>query len=212
MQCGMWRDRTKPPRGRSHKPHDPKLPIPAAILSRLPSRSLARVAGHSKGRSRPSDRRSPGPRTHPRRLAAHWIPDRSCGSIAHLARRQSPSACTATRLFVDLVRGAGGFRSQSGASRSSDPTGRQAWSWVRAQDRRRCRGPPQRPFSSGEADRGVSADSRDHLDLITPLARKPSSLSWIFFRILGVMLGVGMLGFGRGRADVGPHLGTSPMT
>jgi len=26
------------------------------------------------------------------------------------------------------------------------------------------------------------------------------------------MLGVGMLGFGRGRADVGPHPGTSPMT
>ena len=37
-----------------------------------------------------------------------------------------------------------------------------------------------------------AADSRDHLDLITPLARKPSSLSWIFSRILGVMLGDGI--------------------
>jgi hypothetical protein len=160
-------------------PHDPKLPIPAALLSRLSSRSLARVSGRSEARRRQSDRRSPGPRTHPRRLAADRVPDRSRSSIAHLARCRSPSACSATRLFGDLVRVAGGFRSQSGASRSSDPTGRQAWPWVQAQDRRRCRGPPQRPFSSGEADRGVSADSRDHLYLITPLARKPISLSWV---------------------------------
>jgi hypothetical protein len=88
-------------------------------------KSLARVSGRSEARRRPSDRRSPGPRTHPRRLAAHRIPDRSCGSISHLAGCRSPSACPATRLFVDLL-----------------------WPWVQAQARRRCPGASQRPFST----------------------------------------------------------------
>jgi hypothetical protein len=174
-----------------------KHPILAAIFSRLSSRGLARVSGRSEARRRPSDRRSPGPRTHPRRLAAHRIPDRSRGSIADLARCRYPSACTATRLFVDLVRVAGRFRSQSGASRSSEPIALRAWPWVQAQDRRRCRGAPQRPSSSGEADRGVSDDSRDHLSLITPLARKPISLSWIFFAFSVLCLASAYFGFGR---------------
>ena len=33
-----------------------------------------------------------------------------------------------------------------------------------------------------------------------------------FIRFLGVMLGVGMLGFGRGRTGVGAHPGTNPLT
>jgi hypothetical protein len=71
-------------------PHDPRLPIPAAIFARLSSRSLARVPGRSEARRRPSDRRSPGSRTHPRRLAVHRIPARSRGFIADSVRCRLP--------------------------------------------------------------------------------------------------------------------------
>jgi RNA polymerase sigma factor (sigma-70 family) len=39
-----------------------------------------------------------------------------------------------------------------------------------------------------------------------------SAFLGFFFRFLGVVLGIGMLGLGQGRAGVGAHLETSPMT
>jgi hypothetical protein len=160
-------------------PHDPRLPIPAAIFARLSSRSLSRVSGRSEARRRPSNRRTPGSRTHPRRLAVHRIPARSRGFIADsvrcrlppCAQQSTPSASSSESQEIS----AQGMHQL--VVTSQGPAGVDLSPGVQ---RGRFRGTAQTRVSSSGRDRGGSDALPDLPNHITPLTSKTIRLFRIF--------------------------------
>jgi hypothetical protein len=85
-----------------------------------------------------------------------------------------PSARTAARLLADLFRVAQVSQSDPCIRLSSDPMGRQARPWAQTHDWRRCHG--ARPNSPSHRAKPIEESPTilpHHLDIITPLARKP---------------------------------------